>query len=122
VRRVANPVVLRLGLAGGRRSQWGVMAVEGRSSGRIRRNPVVPHVVGDVVLIPLSFGPDVCWVRNVTAAGGGTLHYRGREWLLADPRLIPIGTAAARLPERLARSYERMRVDAFLELRVQAGW
>ncbi len=122
VRRVANPLVMRLGLAGGRRSLWGVMVVPGRSSGRVRRTPVVPHMVGDIVLIPLSFGPDVHWVGNVVAAGGGTLRYRGRDWLLADPRLVAFGSAEARLPERLARSYERMRVDAFLELRVDAGW
>jgi deazaflavin-dependent oxidoreductase (nitroreductase family) len=122
VRRFVNPFVLRFGLAGGRRSLWGVMTVAGRRSGLARRNPVVPHVVGDTVLIPLSYGPDVEWVRNVVAAGGGSLRYRGREWRLADPRLVPFGSAAARLPERLARSYERLRVDAFLELRVQAGW
>jgi hypothetical protein len=122
VRRVANPVVLRLGLAGGRRSPWGVLSVPGRISGVLRRNPVVPHVVGDIVLIPLSFGLGVEWLRNVTAAGGGMLRYRGRDWRLAEPRLVPFGTAAARLPARLARSYERMRVDAFLELRVEAGW
>ncbi len=122
MRRVANPVVLRFGLSGGRRSLWGVMEVPGRRSGRVRRNPVVPHVLGDVVLIPLSFGPQVDWVKNVLAAGGGRLRYKGRDWQLASPRLVPFGTAAARLPERLAASYARMRVDAFLELRVEAGW
>ncbi len=99
---------------------WGVMRVPGRRSGVIRSNPVAPHVLGDMVLIPLSYGPDVDWVKNVLAAGGGDLRYRRRDWRLADPRLIPIGTAAARLPERLARSYERMRVAAFLELRVES--
>ncbi len=122
VRRVANPFVLAFGLAGGRRSLWGVMEVRGRTSGKVRRNPVVPHVFGDVVLIPMSYGPEVDWVKNVLAAGGGTLRYKRREWTLVDPRLIPFGTAAARLPERLAASYARMRVAVFLELRVEAGW
>jgi deazaflavin-dependent oxidoreductase (nitroreductase family) len=122
IRRAVNPLVLRLGLAGGRRSLWGVMTVAGRRSGLVRSNPVVPHIVGDAVLIPLSYGPDVDWAKNVLAAGGGTLRYRGRDWSLSGPRLVPFGSAAARLPARLARSYERMRVDAFLELRVEAGW
>jgi hypothetical protein len=98
------------------------MAVPGRSSGVVRRNPVVPHILGDIVLIPMSFGPDVDWVKNVVAAGGGTLRYKRRDWRLADPRLVSFGSAAARLPERLAASYARMRVDAFLELRIEAGW
>jgi deazaflavin-dependent oxidoreductase (nitroreductase family) len=122
VRRVANPLVMALGLAGGRRSMWGVMEAPGRKSGQPRRNPVVPHVIGDIVLIPMSYGPDVAWVKNVMAAGGGKLRYKRRDWCLVEPRLVPFGTAAARLPERLAASYERMRVDAFLELRVEAGW
>ena len=122
VRRVVNPFVLAVGLAGGRRSLWGVMTVSGRTSGVRRSNPVAPHVVGDAVLIPMSFGPGVQWVCNVMAAGGGSLRYRGRDWELSDPRLVSFGSAAARLPARLARSYERMRVEAFLELRVEAGW
>jgi deazaflavin-dependent oxidoreductase (nitroreductase family) len=122
VQRLVNPLVLALGLAGGRRSLWGVMEVHGRASGVLRRNPVVPHVLGDIVLIPMSYGPEADWVKNVFAAGGGTLRYKRREWRLADPRLVSFGSAAARLPERLAASYERMRVDAFLELRVEAGW
>ena len=122
VRRVANPFVLRLRLAGGRRSLWGVMSVAGRTTGAMRRTPVVPHVLDDIVLIPLSYGPGVQWLKNVVAAGGGTLRYRSRDWRLVEPRLVPFGSAAARLPARLARSYERMRVDAFLELRVEAGW
>ena len=122
VRRIANPFVLALGLAGGRRSLWGVMEVRGRRSGAVRRNPVVPHVIGDIVLIPMSYGPEVDWVKNVLAAGGGTLRYKRRDWRLVEPRLVSFGSAAARLPVRLAASYERMRVDAFLELRVDAGW
>lgn len=122
VRRVANPLVMAFGLAGGRRSMWGVIEVAGRRSGTMRRNPVVPHVIGDVVLIPMSYGTEVDWVKNVMAAGGGTLRYKRREWRLADPKLVTFGSAAARLPSRLATSYERMRVDAFLELRVEAGW
>jgi deazaflavin-dependent oxidoreductase (nitroreductase family) len=122
IRRVANPFVLRMGLAGGRRSLWGVMTVPGRRSGKPRANPVVPHIVGDAVLIPMSFGPEVQWVRNVLVAGGGSLRYRGREWRLSEPRLVPFASAAVRLPPRLAASYERMRVDVFLELRVEAGW
>jgi deazaflavin-dependent oxidoreductase (nitroreductase family) len=122
VRRFANPLVMAFGLAGGRRSLWGVMEVPGRRSGVVRRTPVVPHVIGDTVLIPMSYGPEVDWVKNVIAAGGGTLRYKRRDFRLADPRLVSFGSAAARLPQRLAASYERMRVDAFLELRVAAGW
>jgi hypothetical protein len=122
IRRAVNPIVLRLGLAGGRRSLWGVLTVAGRRSGALRSNPVVPHLVGDIVLVPLSYGPGVHWVQNVLAAGGASLRYRGCDWPLVEPRLIPFGSAAARLPARLAGSYERMRVDVFLELRVQAVW
>ena len=100
---------------------WGVMAASGMI-GVVRRNPVVPRIVCDIVLIPVSYGPDVDWVKNVVAAGGGTLRYKRRELRLVDPRLVAFGTAAARLPGRLAASYQRMRADAFLELRIEAGW
>lgn len=65
VTRVVNPIVLRLGLAGGRRSAWAAITTVGRRSGRQRTNPVLPHVFGGLLVIPLSYGHDVQRARNV---------------------------------------------------------
>ena len=64
-----NPVMVRLGLIGGKRSAYGLLEHTGRRSGTVRRTPVLPHVVGSHMLIPLPYGRGVDWVQNVQAAG-----------------------------------------------------
>lgn len=64
-----NPLVSRLGLVGGQRSPWAMLEHVGRTSGTLRRTPVLPRIVGSHMLIPLPYGRGVHWVCNVLAAG-----------------------------------------------------
>jgi deazaflavin-dependent oxidoreductase (nitroreductase family) len=114
--RVVNPIVRRLGLAGGRRSAWGLITISGRRTGTVRTLPVLPHVAGNVVLIPMSYGEEVQWVRNVLATGQASLRYRGRILDLANPRLVDLEEVAPILPERAADQYARLRIRRFLRL------
>jgi hypothetical protein len=43
---------------------------------------------GDHYLLLLTYGSDVHWVKNVFAAGGASLHTRGRDVALGEPELI----------------------------------
>nr|WP_240918731.1 nitroreductase family deazaflavin-dependent oxidoreductase [Rhodococcus sp. 14C212] len=64
-----------------------VLEHNGRRTGRRYRTPVL--VFGRVggYRIALTYGPRTDWVRNVLAAGGCTLHTRGRRIDLVDPVL-----------------------------------
>ena len=64
-----DPVVMRFGLAGGRVSPWGTVEHLGRTTGTVHRTPIYPRTFGDHVYIPLPYGTDVQWVRNIQAAG-----------------------------------------------------
>ncbi len=71
VRRVANTIVMRLGGAS-------TLGVRGRTSGRVRRVPVnVLEMNGQRYLV--SARGDTQWVRNLRAAGGGTLRRFARR-------------------------------------------
>lgn len=118
VTRVVNPVILGMGLAGGDASRFGEITHVGRASGRRYRNPVLPHVAGDVVLIPLSFGADVNWVRNVVAAGSADLRFRSEGLRLVEPDIVALEDVLHLLPDGADRAYGRMRIHAFLRLRI----
>jgi deazaflavin-dependent oxidoreductase (nitroreductase family) len=98
-RRVPNRVI---GLIAGRRlSPVAFMHHVGRRSGRRYRTPVMPLPLGDGYLVSLLYGPRRDWVRNVLAAGGGTIARNGRQVEVTDPRMLTAAEAAALLPAPL---------------------
>jgi len=58
----------------------GVLEVRGRTSGRVRTNPVVITRLGDQRYLVAMLGPQTDWVKNVQAAhGDAVLRQGGRE-------------------------------------------
>jgi hypothetical protein len=119
VSRRWNPLVVRLGLVGGASSRWASIEHVGRTSGRVYRTPVYPHLVGDRVYIPLPYGVDVNWASNVRSAGHCRLQLRGTTYELDEPAVL---TARDRvdLPARLRTMAER-RGNRYLRLHVLAS-
>ena len=70
----------------------------GRTSGKQYRTPVVAFARRDagatLVAIPLAWGRDASWCRNILAAGSFTLTRRGHEHLVDEPRIVPAAEAA----------------------------
>ena len=98
-RRLPNRVIGKL--AGRRLSPVALVVHQGRRSGRRYRTPVMPLPLRDGFLVSLPYGPGRDWVRNVLAAGGGSLQRSGRCFQLADPRLLDAAGAAPLLPAAL---------------------
>ncbi len=69
----------------------------GRKSGRHYRSPVLAFRTTKGFVVPLIYGRDVDWARNLKAARGCELHRVGRRFRLHNPRIV--GEAAyAHLP------------------------
>lgn len=64
----------------------------GRRSGQPYETPIIVAPVADGFVIELTYGPDVDWYKNVHAAGGCTLVWHGRPYVI--DRLEPLDTAA----------------------------
>lgn len=66
-----NPLVMRHGLAGGRRSPWAILEHRGRASGATYRTPIsiLQGTSDDHVYVRLTYGSGVHWVKNVRATG-----------------------------------------------------
>ena len=81
----------------------------GRKSGRQYRAPVAARRVDDGFVMALAFGAQVDWHRNLLAAHGGTVRWRGGAYTVGTPERLDASTALAafhpiqRLLLRLAR-------------------
>jgi deazaflavin-dependent oxidoreductase (nitroreductase family) len=70
----------------------------GRKSGRRYRTPVVAIRRTSGFVIPLTYGRDVDWARNILHAGGCVLQRAGRQVKLRKPRIVGVDVAAPHLP------------------------
>lgn len=70
----------------------------GRKSGRRYRTPVVAFRSAKGFVIPMTYGRDVDWARNLVAAHGGELMQLGRRVALRHPRIVGIRDAYPQLP------------------------
>ena len=104
VARLVNPVVLRIA---GRRHMpvVGIVHHRGRKTGRSYATPlgIRPAAAGGFVM-PLTFGEAAGWYRNIAAAGGCVITWRGHDHTVASPVIVGRGTALPAFPryERLA--------------------
>ena len=87
-RFIANPVVR---LFAGRLPGFAIVGHRGRRSGREYATPINIFRVESGFMAALTYGPASDWVKNMTAAGGGTIRHRGREIQVGAP--IPVSTA-----------------------------
>lgn len=90
--RRLNP--LMLSLAGSPRlPMLAVMYHRGRRSGRSYATPLGARPVADGFVIPVTFGEQANWFRNVQAAGGCVIQWKGANYALIDPEVIDWATA-----------------------------
>lgn len=96
-RSLPNTLIQRLGVPtdriyAGRRGfpLWGVIHHRGRLSGREYRFPVAVLTRADEVVIPLLFGHETNWVKNVQADQGCQLRWKGRMLVLGRPEVLDL--------------------------------
>ncbi len=67
---------------------WAVVHHRGRRSGRAYAIPIAIRASDDAFTIPLPWGTETQWLRNVQAAGGCTIRWRGIDHTATAPRMI----------------------------------
>src|SRR5262249_10201124 len=60
----------------------------GRKSGRAYVTPAGARVSGDVAVIPLTFGNESDWSKNVRAAGGCSIRAGGQDFAPTEPQFV----------------------------------
>jgi len=85
--RLFNPLVLTLS-GTPFLPLYGVITHHGRRSGTAYRTPVVVRPTRDGFVVPLPWGETTDWYRNVRAAGGCVIRWKGRDYPMDQPELI----------------------------------
>jgi deazaflavin-dependent oxidoreductase (nitroreductase family) len=109
LRRIARRLgPLALPLAGTRwLPLYAVLEHTGRTTGRFYRTPVVGLAIQDGFLIPLPFGSETQWARNLFAAGDGSLRKAGLDHPIGHPLVVERATVERELPA-LVRQLSRL--------------
>jgi deazaflavin-dependent oxidoreductase (nitroreductase family) len=106
---------LTMPLAGKRwNPTFAVLEHVGRKSGRRYATPVGARRVAGGFVITLAFGARVHWYRNLVAAEGGTLIWRGTAYRVTAP--VHIDAAAGRVAfHPIQRALLRLaRIDGYV--------
>jgi deazaflavin-dependent oxidoreductase (nitroreductase family) len=94
----------------------------GRRSGRPYMTPAGARRTGDLIMIPLTFGNQSDWSRNVRAAGGCSIRLDGQDYDTAQPEFLgalearPLVRAAFGPLERA--SFTLLGIRQFLRLHI----
>ena len=114
--RVFNRIVLAL--AGTRLLPlYGVIEHRGRRSGKLFRTPVVVRAAGDGFVVPMPWGEQTDWYRNVRAAGGCVIRWKGRDYQLVEPEIVDPAAAGAGFGAFERAMMARLGIEHCLRLR-----
>lgn len=111
-----NPLMLRV--AG--QSYWYASVIHhiGRQSGKMYSTPIVADRVGGDIIVPLPYGTQVDWVRNVMTAGDATIVNKGKTYRVVSPEILDSTQALPLLPRERRRTFERVSIGHFLRMRI----
>ena len=112
---VINPVMLRFS---GRSGHSAVVHHLGRRSGSRYATPVIAHRSQQSVIIPLPYGTDVDWLRNLLAAGQAVVDLEGHSLGVHEPTVVDIDDVVDVLPVSMVRTVRFNGAREALRLRV----
>ena len=122
--RVLNPLV---GLLAGRphfRMAAQIRHV-GRRSGRLYVTPAGARRSGQMIVIPLTFGNQSDWARNVRTAGGCSVRLGGRDYQATQPEFVPASDAGPLVRSAFGplerASFKMLGIRQFMTLRIMSA-
>ena len=110
--RAFKPVVLKT--AGSKGASASVVRHVGRVSGRDYETPVVATPTADGFAIALPYGRETDWLKNVIAGGPATLRTDGAEYVVVNPRVVPIVEVESWFAPKEQRAHRRFAVTTAL--------
>jgi deazaflavin-dependent oxidoreductase (nitroreductase family) len=116
LRRFNRVVTNRITLTFAGRRWFAVVHHQGRRSAKAYRTPVVAAPCDEGFVIPLTYGDHVDWCRNVLAAGGCRLMWRGVLHEMAGPEIVDAGGVREAFSPRVWRMLARAEVNRCLRL------
>ena len=94
----------------------GVIHHVGRKTGRKYRSPVMAFRSNRGFVIPMTYGRDVDWGRNIVKADGCDLVCLGKRYTLHNPRIVDGTAAYAHLPAGIRSVLRAANLPGFMLL------
>ena len=114
--RLLNPLILSF--AGSHRlPMFAVIYHRGRRSGRFYSTPLGARPTADGFVIPLTFGKQADWFRNVQAAGECVIRWNGANYALIEPEVVDWAAARSAFYPVERVVIPLIRVEQFVRLR-----
>jgi len=88
----------------------------GRKTNRPYVTPLVAEPVEGGFVIPLPYGEDTDWCRNLVAAGKGTLHVKGETIVILNPRVVEMASVQDQVRAAQVRNWTRLGLRSFLRV------
>jgi deazaflavin-dependent oxidoreductase (nitroreductase family) len=76
---------------------YGVIRHRGRRSGKSYRTPVVVAATEQGLVVPMPWGENTDWYRNVRTAGECIIRWKGRDYPVVEPEVIDAAFSTGRL-------------------------
>ncbi len=90
----------------------------GRRSGRSYHTPVVAFRDKETFVIPMTYGRDVDWARNIVKAHRCQIERMGRRFTAANPRVVDFKTAEAHLPSAVRAARHTANLPGYVLLNI----
>ena len=113
---VTNPVMVRL--FSGRWSVNALLHHVGRRSGKAYATPLTAHRSEDTIIVPLPYGTETDWLRNLQAAGQGVVELEGHRFSVDEPEVVVIEEVMPLLPPLVVRIVRMHETEHALKLHV----
>ena len=89
----------------------------GRRSGKPYETVIWAWQLGEGFVIALTYGESVDWYRNMLAAGGGTVVWHKRAYVVGKPEPIDAKTALPAFPAAFRPIFRRAGMQDFVLMR-----
>jgi len=115
-KHVTNPVWVRV--FAGRSANSALLHHVGRKSGKAFVTPLTAHKSEDTIIIPMPYGTETDWLRNLQAAGQGVVELDHRSYSVDDPEVVPVVEVVPLLSPMVARIVRMHRTEKALRIHI----
>ena len=115
-KHVTNPVWVRF--FAGRSANSALLHHVGRKSGKTFVTPLTAHKSEDTIIVPLPYGTETDWLRNLQAAGQGVIEFDNRRYTVNEPDVVSVDDVMPLLSPMVARIVQLHETEKALRLHV----
>jgi deazaflavin-dependent oxidoreductase (nitroreductase family) len=115
-KRFNNKVIMSMGRAGHRLSVFGLLKHTGRKSGKQYCTPVRLVKEGKSFIIPLTYGENSSWYKNLLSLNMIELGWQGKTYHVGNPELLELSQGNKKFPWISRVLFKRDGLEKFVKV------